>query len=347
MLGGDGELIDEPSTVMEDVGRVDDPDTAPPGGSSPGSLIPDQEVLVVDEQERGEQDSESSNDSAGTYATPQWTEETPTVDEDLTWEQEDLEEEAREHAEVTSLPHQPNPMLGRTWLWGQHSDHEMHPDDPANQIMGKGRLPTRVVFPDQWTDRIASKAMPRPDFADLRGAFRGKPNGKGKGSAKGSGPTSFGGSTGSLASQSAERTDEDTQEPTVDEPEPEYHVGMMADEETWNAEWSVADADAGRVGLPDTAPPGGSPPGLLRLSNKPAQAPCSLKDVVHEVEWDGQRWIAVHHANGRSGTYNVSKLAGVWQIAGNAAIYVDGESEDGEFNMSYTLDKDPKSTGLT
>eukprot|EP00971_Amphidinium_carterae_P212566 4218472-Amphidinium_carterae.1 len=35
----------------------------------------------------------SSNDSEGTYATPQHTNETPTLEEDLTWEQEDLEEE--------------------------------------------------------------------------------------------------------------------------------------------------------------------------------------------------------------------------------------------------------------
>eukprot|EP00971_Amphidinium_carterae_P006447 127221-Amphidinium_carterae.1 len=62
MLGGDGELGDEFPTGMGDVGRVDDLDTAPPGGSSPGSLIPDQEVLVL--EEHGEQESESSNDSA-------------------------------------------------------------------------------------------------------------------------------------------------------------------------------------------------------------------------------------------------------------------------------------------
>eukprot|EP00971_Amphidinium_carterae_P012629 248589-Amphidinium_carterae.1 len=44
----------------------------------------------------------SSDDSEGTYATPQWADETPTFEEDLTWEQEDLEEEAREVDEVTS-----------------------------------------------------------------------------------------------------------------------------------------------------------------------------------------------------------------------------------------------------
>eukprot|EP00971_Amphidinium_carterae_P111479 2207722-Amphidinium_carterae.1 len=36
---------------------------------------------------------DSSNDSEGTYATPQFTNDTPTWEEDLTWEQEDLEEE--------------------------------------------------------------------------------------------------------------------------------------------------------------------------------------------------------------------------------------------------------------
>eukprot|EP00971_Amphidinium_carterae_P186639 3704874-Amphidinium_carterae.1 len=110
MLGGDGELGDEFPTVTGDVGRVDDPDTAPPGGSSPGSLIPDQEVQVL--EEHGEQESESSNDSSGTYATPQWTDETPTVEEDLTWEQEDLEEEAREREDALNLQHQLNPLLG-------------------------------------------------------------------------------------------------------------------------------------------------------------------------------------------------------------------------------------------
>eukprot|EP00971_Amphidinium_carterae_P122411 2423800-Amphidinium_carterae.1 len=37
-----------------------------------------------------------SNDSEGTYLTPDLTNETPTLEEDLTWEQEDLEEERRE-----------------------------------------------------------------------------------------------------------------------------------------------------------------------------------------------------------------------------------------------------------
>eukprot|EP00971_Amphidinium_carterae_P232133 4606559-Amphidinium_carterae.1 len=218
MLGGDGELEDELPTGMVDVGRVDDPDTAPPGGSSPGSLNPDQEVQVL--EEHVEQVSESSNDSSGTYATPQWTDEAPTVEEDLTWEQEDLEEEHREHVEVLELQHRLDSLRERSWLWGQLDDHEMHPEDPANQIMGKGHIPTRLLFPDQWTDRIASKAMPQPYFADLRGVF------KGKGKAKGSGTTSFGGSTGSLAPTSEEAIDE-PQQPNVDEPEPEYHLGML------------------------------------------------------------------------------------------------------------------------
>eukprot|EP00971_Amphidinium_carterae_P206652 4100320-Amphidinium_carterae.2 len=41
-----------------------------------------------------EQGHVSSDDSEGTYATPQWADETPTFEEDLTWEQEDVEEEA-------------------------------------------------------------------------------------------------------------------------------------------------------------------------------------------------------------------------------------------------------------
>eukprot|EP00971_Amphidinium_carterae_P205719 4082533-Amphidinium_carterae.1 len=97
--------------------------------------------------------------------------------------------------------------------------------------------------------------MPRPYFADLRGVF------KGKGRAKGSGTTSFGGSTGSLAPPSEEAHDEEPQQPNVDEPEPEYQLGMLAGDGTWSAEWSTEQGDAGRVGGPDTAPPGGSPPG--------------------------------------------------------------------------------------
>eukprot|EP00971_Amphidinium_carterae_P280696 5572654-Amphidinium_carterae.2 len=43
---------------------------------------------------------DSSDDSEGTYLTPDLTNETPTWEEDLTWEQEDLEEEQREVDEV-------------------------------------------------------------------------------------------------------------------------------------------------------------------------------------------------------------------------------------------------------
>eukprot|EP00971_Amphidinium_carterae_P212404 4215180-Amphidinium_carterae.1 len=67
--------------------------------------------------------------------------------------------------------------------------------------------------------------MPRPYFADLRGVFKGK---------------------GSLASPSEEAHDEEPQQPTVDEPEPEYQLGMLAADETWSAEWSTEKGDAGR-----------------------------------------------------------------------------------------------------
>eukprot|EP00971_Amphidinium_carterae_P036060 708764-Amphidinium_carterae.1 len=53
-------------------------------------------------------------------------------------------------------------MLGRSWLWGQSDDHKLHPDDPSNTIVGKGRMFTRALMPDQWLERVASKAMPRP-----------------------------------------------------------------------------------------------------------------------------------------------------------------------------------------
>eukprot|EP00971_Amphidinium_carterae_P138090 2736682-Amphidinium_carterae.1 len=167
-----------------------------------------------EEQEHEGQEHESSDDSEGTYATPQWPDETPTFEEDLTWEQEDLEEEARERDEVTSVspetepsppmprvppwllrdvtsdmnttlaadraaaeavaPLRANPMIGRSWLWGQADDHEMHPDDPSQQIMGKGRLSTRLLMPDQWTDRVASKALPKPWFGQHKGKGAGK-----------------------------------------------------------------------------------------------------------------------------------------------------------------------------
>eukprot|EP00971_Amphidinium_carterae_P307619 6113286-Amphidinium_carterae.1 len=119
-----------------------------------------------------------------------------------------------------------------------------------------------------------------------------------------------------------------------------YHLGMLEEDELWSAEWSSAKGDLGRVCDSGTALPGGSPPELLSPGQKPVQA----KDAVHEVEWDGQ---TVHHSSSRSGTYNVSKLASTWKIAGTAPVYVDGQSDDGVFTMSYTLDKDPKSTGLT
>eukprot|EP00971_Amphidinium_carterae_P276382 5484584-Amphidinium_carterae.1 len=73
-------------------------------------------------------------------------------------------------------------------------------------------------MPDQWTDRVASKAMPKPWF----GSHKGKGAGKSRvGRAKGSGATSIGGGTSSMTSQSEEIADEEHQQPTVDEPEPE------------------------------------------------------------------------------------------------------------------------------
>eukprot|EP00971_Amphidinium_carterae_P304333 6047908-Amphidinium_carterae.1 len=79
----------------------------------------------------------------------------------------------------------------------------------------------------------------------------------------------------------------------------EYQFGMMEGDETWSAGWCTATkGDAGKVGDPVTAPPGGSPPGLLSPGPESSQVTGFLKDVVHEVEWDGQKWIAIHHPNG-------------------------------------------------
>eukprot|EP00971_Amphidinium_carterae_P035098 690902-Amphidinium_carterae.1 len=60
------------------------------------------------------------------------------------------------------------------------------------------------------------------------------------------------------------------------------------------------------------------------------------KDAVHELEWDGQRWIAIHHATTRQDTFKVSKLKKAWSIPEAAPVYVDGCTSTGEFNMSYT-----------
>eukprot|EP00971_Amphidinium_carterae_P260192 5162295-Amphidinium_carterae.1 len=227
---------------------------------------------------------------------------------------EDLEEEARERDEVTSVspenvtpppippwllldnpegvraavvatreathaeaPHRPNPMLGRSWLWGQDDDHEMHPEDPWNQIMGKGRLPTRILMPNQWTDRIASKAMPRPWFES-----KGKGAGKSReGRAKGSGTTSVGGGTGSMASQSEEAAEEEQQQPTVDEPEPEQlvleHMAPAAEpDDPFDRE--DAQDDPYNLGMMHGWDASSSDGGAASEAN--------AKDAVHELEWD-------------------------------------------------------------
>eukprot|EP00971_Amphidinium_carterae_P335817 6471859-Amphidinium_carterae.1 len=81
-------------------------------------------------------------------------------------------------------------------------------------------MSTRYLMPNQWSDRIASKAMPRPWFGD-----KGKGAGKSReGRAKGSGTASVGGSAGSLASQSEEVADEEQPQTPADEPEPEQLV---------------------------------------------------------------------------------------------------------------------------
>eukprot|EP00971_Amphidinium_carterae_P139028 2755510-Amphidinium_carterae.2 len=67
-----------------------------------------------------------------------------------------------------------------------------------------------------------------------------------------------------------------------------YHLGMLGGDETWSEEWVSAKGDLRRAGDSGTALPGGSPPGL----SNPGQRPVQAKDAVHEVEWDGQRWIA-------------------------------------------------------
>eukprot|EP00971_Amphidinium_carterae_P048619 958319-Amphidinium_carterae.1 len=77
--------------------------------------------------------------------------------------------------------------------------------------MGKGRLPARVLMPNQWSDRIASKAMPRPWFDGNKGKGAGKSR---EGRATGSGTTSVGGGAGSMASQSEEAVDDEPQQPT-------------------------------------------------------------------------------------------------------------------------------------
>eukprot|EP00971_Amphidinium_carterae_P155092 3075539-Amphidinium_carterae.1 len=67
-----------------------------------------------------------------------------------------------------------------------------------------------------------------------------------------------------------------------------------------------------------------------------AAGAAKAKDAVHELEWDGQRWIAIHHATTRQDTFKVSKLKKAWNIPEAAPVYVDGCTSTGEFNMSYT-----------
>eukprot|EP00971_Amphidinium_carterae_P233985 4643172-Amphidinium_carterae.1 len=44
------------------------------------------------------------------------------------------------------------------------------------------------------------------------------------------------------------------------------------------------------------------------------------KDAVHKLEWDGQRWIAIHHATTRQNAFKVSKLKKEWNISATAPV---------------------------
>eukprot|EP00971_Amphidinium_carterae_P252001 5003380-Amphidinium_carterae.1 len=62
--------------------------------------------------------------------------------------------------------------------------------------------------------------------------------------------------------QVLEMENDDNQDDIVVDEE-EYHLGMLGGDEAWIGECSTEKGEAERVGDSDTAPPGGSLPGLL------------------------------------------------------------------------------------
>eukprot|EP00971_Amphidinium_carterae_P220938 4386497-Amphidinium_carterae.1 len=128
-----------------------------------------------------------------------------------------------------------------------------------------------------------------------------------------------------------------------------YHLGMLHEwDASWSIEWSSATpstAEPGSVACGVKAQPGPQQPGRA-MQSKGGDGAAKAMDAVHEVEWNGQRWIAIHHASTRQDTFQVSKLKRAWNIAEAAPVYVDGCTMTGEFNMSYTVDTDPHSIGM-
>eukprot|EP00971_Amphidinium_carterae_P128382 2543213-Amphidinium_carterae.1 len=140
-------------------------------------------------------------------------------------------------------------------------------------------MSTRYLMPNQWSDRIATKAMPRPWFgAKGKGARKSR-----EGRANGRGTASVGGGTGSMASQSEEVADEEPQQSTVDEPEPEQlvleHVTTAAESDN-PFDREDAQDDPYNLGMMHGWDASSSDGGASSAAN--------AKDAVHELEWDGQ-----------------------------------------------------------
>eukprot|EP00971_Amphidinium_carterae_P029021 570630-Amphidinium_carterae.1 len=85
-----------------------------------------------------------------------------------------------------------------------------------------------------------------------------------------------------------------------------YHLCMFQEwDPSW--EWSSSNpwtAEPGSVACGARAQPGSQQPGRA-MQSKGGDMAAKAKDAVHEVEWDGQRWIAIHHASSRQDTFQV------------------------------------------
>eukprot|EP00971_Amphidinium_carterae_P115607 2289878-Amphidinium_carterae.1 len=139
-------------------------------------------------------------------------------------------------------------------------------------------MSTRALMPDQWSERIASKAMPRPKGKGkgAKGARKSR-----EGRASGSGRASIGGGVGSLETQFEAAADEEPQQPTVDEPEPEQLVleHMAPAAETDNPfDREDAQEDPYNLGMMHGWDASSSEDG--------AASAAKAKDAVHELEWD-------------------------------------------------------------
>eukprot|EP00971_Amphidinium_carterae_P177258 3515330-Amphidinium_carterae.2 len=278
---------------------------------------------------------EDDNDSQGTYLSPTLTNETPELEEDLTWEEEDLEEESRERDEVVSASPEPARMRP-PYAWAAPPVITKRPLPKA----AVRQLPRPLVIdprPPTWEEPTAEEqgeetdpnAESTEDYTWLwdhePGQRAAQPKSKAKGAARGR-------AKGRGKNSPAKAVNDDDN--LAGEHEREF-IPYQSDEELGRPELEhVPEEDDDNVPNPQDMNDAGGGGGV------------AAKDAVHEVEWDGARWVAIHHASTRQDTFKVSKLQGTWNIAQAAPVSVDGCSTNGEFNMSYTVDTDPHSIGM-